>query len=211
MSLNEILLTSLPTVAIRLNPNPLVSPLEADALRMNVLHASRNLAPNRQPMSILKRAIRNRNVLARSIRPRRINLTALDRHIVIAHARKHMVNHNIARAERIDRIRIRRPRRQNPHIPETHIIRVVRHNLPEPRVLHRHTFHLDVLRVVEHHPHRPRMIVPQHTRILHPANILPPDCPFPSIVPSPLIVIFSAFIEPNNGITVGCRANVAFG
>ncbi len=144
---------------------------------MNMLHTTGNLAPNRKPMPFLKRAVRNRNVGARSIRPRRINRARLDRDIVISHARPHMVNHNMARTEGINRVRIRRLRRQNRYIPKDQIIRVIRHHLPETRIPHRNIFHPNMLRVVKHHAHRPRMVHAQHAHILQTLHIIPPDMP----------------------------------
>ena len=161
-------------VARRLDADPLVRPFEVDALGMDVLHATRDLTADRQPMSILKRAIRDRDVRARRIRPRRVDRARLDRHIVVARARKNVVNHNIARAEWIDRIRIRRLRCQNAQVAQHHIVRIIRNNLPHARVLHGHAFHPHMLGMIEHHAKRPRMIVAQHARILRANDVVPP-------------------------------------
>ena len=71
-------------VARGLDADPIIRAFEVNPLGMDMLHTARNLAPNRKSMPMLKCAIGNRDVLTRSIWPRRINRSALNRDVVIA-------------------------------------------------------------------------------------------------------------------------------
>ncbi len=86
-----------------------------------------------------------------------------------------MVDDDVARAERVDRIGVGRLGREDADIAQDHIVRVVGHDLPEAGVLHRHALHAHVLGMVEDHAHRPRMVIAQHAGVPRANDIVPPD------------------------------------
>ena len=164
-------------VAVCLDANPLVRALEVDALRVDVLRAARNLAADRQPMPVVEGAVRDGDVLARSVRPRRVDLAALDRNVVVARVGIHMVDHDVAGAERIDRIGIGRGiGRKHPDVADHNVVRVVRHNLPTRRVLHGHAFHANMLAVIEDHQPRPEDDLAHDACARRRARLGPPAC-----------------------------------
>ena len=99
---------------------------------MDVLHAAGDLAADRQAVTVLEGAVRNGDVAAGIVRAWRVDRAALDRNVVIAHARKHVVDHDVAGTERVDGVSVRRLRCEDAQVAEGKIVRIVRNDLPEP-------------------------------------------------------------------------------
>src|ERR1700738_2342046 len=85
-----------------------------------------------------------------------------------------MIDNDVARTERVDRVGVGRLRRQDANVAKDKVIRVVRHDLPETGVLYGDTLHANVFGMVEDYSHRPRMVGTETPGVGNALDIVPP-------------------------------------
>ncbi len=142
---------------------------------MDVLRTACDLAADRKSVTVLELTVGDGDVLARVVGTRRVDHAALDGDVVVSNISVDMVDDDVAGAEGINRVRIRRVNvGDNPDVVDLDVIRVVRNKLPVRRVLDGNAFDKNVLAVIEDDEARPRVLAAEHTGVLRAPSDLPP-------------------------------------
>ena len=171
-----------------------------------LLRAAGDLAADGEAVAVHELAVGDGDVFAGLIGAGRVDDAALDGDVVVAYVGVDVVDDHVAGAEGIDGVGVGRVLRgKDADVTDGHVVGVVGDDLPAGRVLDGDAFDADVLAVVEDDEARAEGDLSDDSGAAMRAGFAHQLSPLPSMVPAPVMAMFSALAARTRDWVPGAR------